>query len=67
MDALDLLPDIELIDLIPLIAIAAVESAPERSNTPITSGDGILSGSDYLSELLSCGDEKRIYTALRMR
>jgi len=67
MDSGNLFGDIDMEDLIPIIAMAAVQGAPKHSNTPTRSGDGVLSGSDYLDELLKCNNEKRIYGVLRMR
>jgi hypothetical protein len=34
----DLFGDIDLLDIIPLIVIAAAEEAPKSSNSPTTSG-----------------------------
>ena len=54
-------------DIIPLIAASVAGTAKNWSNTPTTSGEGILSGCDYLNELLNGGNEKRIYGVLRMK
>jgi hypothetical protein len=63
----ELFGGIKLMDFIPLIAMAVVEEAPNHSNSPTTSRDGVLSGSDYLNELLNCGNKKRIYRVLRIK
>ena len=62
MDCFDLFEDIDFTEIVPLIALGAVQEATQRvpRNTR-------LSGGDYLRELLSCENEKRIYSVLRMR
>jgi len=67
MDNANLFAGIDLIELIPLVVIGAVESAPKQSNVPVASALGALSGSDFLRELLNCGNDKRIYRVLRMK
>ncbi|MDX6296005.1 MAG: hypothetical protein QOH50_5264 [Kribbellaceae bacterium] len=60
---MDIFEDIDLSDIIPIIVLGAVEDAKTR-RTPRNTG---LSGSDYLRELLTCGNDKRIYGVLRMK
>jgi hypothetical protein len=70
MDAGDLFESIDIHQIIPLIALGAVQGAREArewSNTSIRIKDGALSGADYLRELLNCGNTKRIYGVLRMK
>ena len=66
MEDKDLFGSLDFTDIVPLIAIAALEGAPKHSNRPQTSGEGVVSGNDYLRELLNCDDTKRIYKVLRM-
>ena len=60
---MDIFEDIDLSDIIPIIVLGAVEDAKTRRTPRNTS----LAGSDYLRELLSCGNDKRIYGVLRMK
>ena len=62
MDTFNLFEDIDITDIVPLIALRAVQEAV--SKVPRNTG---LSSSDYLRELLNCGNEKRIYSVLRIR
>ena len=62
MDYSELIGDIEISDIIPIIALGAVQESALR--VPRSTG---LSGGDYLRELLSCGNNKRIYSVLRMQ
>ena len=61
MDSFDLFGDIDITDIVPLIALGAVQEA--QSKVPRSTG---LPGAAYLEELLNCGNEKRIYSVLRM-
>ena len=63
----DLFGGIDLLDIIPLVVVTAVEKAPQYSNKKTVSRTGVLSGSDFVHELLNSGDEKRIYQVLRMK
>jgi hypothetical protein len=67
MDSEDLFGDIDILEIVPLIALGVVQEARNATNTPIRSGSANLSGADYLRELLNCGNEKRIYGVLRMK
>ena len=67
MDAGDLFPSIDIYDIVPLIALGAVQESRNSSNTPLGQKESILSGSDYLRELLNCDNESRIYRVLRMK
>jgi hypothetical protein len=67
MDDRDLFGGIDMSNIIPIIALGAVQEVRNSSNTPIGSKDGILSGADYLRELLNSGNESRIYRVLRMK
>ena len=67
MDDANSFADIDMIEVLPLIVIGVVQEAPNRTNAPIRSGGGTLSGADFLHKLLDCGNEKRIYGVLRMR
>jgi len=49
----DLFGGIDLLDIIPLVVVAAVEKAPQYSNKKTVSSTGILSGSDFVQELQS--------------
>jgi hypothetical protein len=62
MDAFDLFGDIDITDIVPIIILGAVQEAV--SKVPRSTG---LPGADYLDELLNCGNEKRIYSVLRMK
>lgn len=62
MDASDLFEDIDLTDILPIIALGAVQEAVFK--VPRSTG---LPGSDYLRELLNCGNQRRIYSVLRMQ
>jgi hypothetical protein len=63
----DFVADIDIIDIIPLIAIVVAEDPPKHSNTSIASEEGVLPGADFLQELLNCGNNKRIYRVLQMK
>jgi hypothetical protein len=67
MDDSDLFGDVELMDILPLIVMGVVEEAPKHSNILTSSGEGVLSGNDYLNELLNCNNPARIYGVLRMK
>ena len=67
MDDSILFDGVDILDIIPLIAIAVAQEAPNHSNKLTSSREGILSGSDYLNELLNCGNKIRIYSILRMK
>jgi hypothetical protein len=60
---MDLFKDIDLSEIIPAIVLSAVKDVRTR-RIPRNTG---LSGSDYLRELLTCGNDKRIYGVLRMK
>ena len=66
MDSWDLFEDIDITNIAPLIALGAVQEA-RRSNAPRGAGSALSSGADYLRELLNCGNDKRIYSVLRMK
>jgi hypothetical protein len=67
MDDRDLFGGIDISNIIPIIALGAVQEARNSSNTPIGLKDGILSSADYLQELLNSGNESQIYRVLRMK
>jgi hypothetical protein len=50
MNTFNLFEDIDITDIVPIIALGAVQEA--ASKVPRSTG---LSGSDYLRELLNCG------------
>ena len=54
MDSFDLIADIEISDIIPIIVLGVVQEAASR--VPRNTG---LSGGDCLRELLSCGTDIR--------
>ena len=55
--------DIDLSEIIPMVILGAVENAKEPK-IPRNTG---LPGGHYLRELLKCGNDKRIYSVLRMQ
>ena len=67
MDDTDNFADFDIIDLLPFIIIGVVEEAPKHANAPIRSGEGTLSGADFLRELHESDNDKRIYSVLRMK
>ena len=67
MDNGDLFSNIDILNIIPLITLRAIQEARNSSNTPIGSQEGILSSADYVRELLNCGNESRIYKVLQMK
>jgi hypothetical protein len=66
MDDADIFGDIDMMDILPLIAIAAAQGSRNLSNAPTRSIEGVMSGADFLRELLNYGNKKRIYGVLRM-
>jgi hypothetical protein len=50
-------------EIFPLIILGVVQVA-QNPKTPFSTG---LPGSAYLQELLNCGNDKRIYSILRMK
>jgi hypothetical protein len=62
MDSFDVFGDIDITDIVPIIALGAVQEA--QSKVPRSTG---LPGVAYLEELLNCGNDKRIYSVLRMK
>jgi hypothetical protein len=54
--------DIDLLDIVPAIALGAVEATSQR--VPRNTGQA---GDNYLQELLGSNNEKRIYDVLRMK
>jgi hypothetical protein len=50
-------------DIFPIIILGAIESA-QNTKTPFSTG---LPSSTYLRELLDCGNDKRIYSILRIK
>ena len=66
MDGWDLFDKIEIEDISMLIALGVADHERDsklsqgESLTPFTSGD-------YLRDLLNCGNDKRIYSVLRMK
>jgi hypothetical protein len=54
MNTFNLFEDIDTTDIVPIIALGAVQEA--ASKVPRSTG---LSGSDYLRELLNCGTMKK--------
>jgi hypothetical protein len=69
MDNGDLFEEFDITQLVPLIVLGAAQEAQEsqRSNIPRRTEPGRTFGADYLRELLTCGNEKRIYSVLRMK
>jgi hypothetical protein len=61
MDSFDVFGDIDNTDIMPIIALGAVQEA--QSKVPRSTG---LLGAAYLEELLNRGNEKRIYSVPRM-
>ena len=66
MDACDISEDIDITDIIPLITLRAIQDA-RASNSRRGATSVRSSGADYLRELLTCGNNKRIYSVLRMK
>ena len=68
MDSFDI--DDIVLDIVPLIALGAVETAiaqeQEQRGSRIPRSTG-QKGGDYLQELLKCGSDKRIYEVLCMQ
>lgn len=60
---MDTFEDIDILDIVPIIVLGAVDTA-KATEIPRSTG---LPGGDYLRELLNCGNEKRIYEVLRMK
>jgi hypothetical protein len=59
MDDWDLFEAIDIEDLSSLIALGAVDKARD-SREELGTSEPILSGADYLRDLLNCGNHKRI-------
>jgi hypothetical protein len=66
MDDWDLFEAIDIEDISALIALGAVDKA-QQPKEQSGSSEPILSGADYLRDLLNCGNQKRIYSVLRMQ
>jgi hypothetical protein len=66
MDDWDLFEAIDIEDLSSIITLGAVGEARDLREESGTS-EPILSGADYLRDLLNCGNHKRIYSVLRMQ
>ncbi len=66
MDDWDLFDTIDIEDISSLIVLGAVTEAQD-SKKESGSSKPILSGADYLRDLLNCGNHKRIYSVLRMQ
>jgi hypothetical protein len=66
---MDRIAELELHDIIPLIALAALEEAQTAREVQIAKAPRSTSLSEeaYIFELLRCGNEKRIYSVLRMK
>jgi hypothetical protein len=66
---MDRIAELELHDIIPLIALAALEEAQTAREVQMAKAprSTSLSGEAYIFELLRCGNEKRIYSVLRMK
>jgi hypothetical protein len=62
MDTFDLFESIDITDIVPIIALGAMQEA--ASKVPRSTG---LSRADYLRELLNYRNEKRIYLVLQMK
>jgi hypothetical protein len=60
---MDLFDDIDLSEIVPLIVMGAVAEAKSLKTARNTGQPG----GDYLFELLECGNDKRIYSVLRMK
>jgi hypothetical protein len=57
---MDTFEDIDILDIVPIIVLRAVDTA-KATEIPRSTG---LHSRDYLRELLNCGNEKRIYEVL---
>ena len=66
MDDWDLFEAIDIEDLSSIIALGAVSEARDSREESGTS-EPILSGADYLRDLLNYGNHKRIYSVLRIQ
>ena len=66
MDDWDLFRGIDIEDISALIALRVVDKVQE-SKEQSGSFEPILSGADYLRDLLNCSNHKRIYLVLRMQ
>jgi hypothetical protein len=58
--------DFDMSDIIPIIAIRAVEEELERGKSRLPRSTGVK-GRDYMRELLNCSNDKRIYEVLYMQ
>jgi hypothetical protein len=66
MNDWDLFEAIDIKDIFALIALGVVDKA-QQPKEQSGSSEPILSGADYLRDLLNCGNQKRIYSVLRMQ
>ena len=66
MDDWDLFEAIDIEDISGIIALRVVAEAQGLKNK-LASSEPILSGADYLRDLLDCDNHKRIYSVLRMQ
>ena len=60
---MDVITELDLLDIILLIGLAALEES-QIAKEPRSTGQA---RDAYLTELLNCGNEKRIYSILRMK
>jgi hypothetical protein len=66
MDDWDLFEVIDIEDISSIITLGAVtEARDSREESGLS--EPILSGGDYLRDLLNCGNHKHIYSVLRMQ
>ena len=66
MDDWDLFEAIDIKDISGIITLGTVAKT-QGSKNELASSEPILSGADYLQDLLDCGNHKRIYSVLRMQ
>jgi hypothetical protein len=62
MDSFDVFKDIDITDIVSIIALGAVQEAQSK----VLRSTGLPKVA-YLKELLNCGNNKRIYSVLRIK
>ena len=67
MDPWNPLTKIDIRQVSALITLAVATSPSQSNNVPISSSESVLSGADFIKELLDYGNHKRIYSVLRMQ
>jgi len=66
MDYGDIFEGVKIDDIVSLISLGVVEEA-QSARDDEDDIDSTSSGADYIRQLLSSGNEKRIYSVLRMK